>query len=180
MSELALWAIGIGSIGSVFGLGLMLTPEKMRDGLLAFPRSKWLGILLLIIDLVWIVLLIKETPMNTFEKYKTLIMSLAPVAFFLIVFYLDELLAPRALGGLLLLVATPILSAARWHDSQWRLVVTTITYLWIVAGMILVLSPFRFRHWMNKFVQSDGHTRKIGLFKLAASVFIIILGLKVY
>ena len=67
-----------------------------------------------------------------------------------IIFLMDELLAARAFGGLLLLAGNPVLLAARWAPTPWRLVMPTLVYIWVLAGMILVLSPWRLRKALER------------------------------
>jgi uncharacterized protein YjeT (DUF2065 family) len=103
----------------------------------------------------------------------------APLAFVLIVLFMDELLAARAFGGVLLLLGDPILDAIRWHDSPLRLVITSLTYVMVVAGMALVLSPYYFRTWAHAFAGSDGRCRLTGLASCLLGAGLVALGFAV-
>jgi uncharacterized protein YjeT (DUF2065 family) len=81
---------------------------------------------------------------------------------------------------LLLLLANPVINTARWHESAWRLVMIGLAYLWAIAGILLVLSPYYFRRvaeWANR---SEGRCRMLGLARLVFGLALIGLGLTVY
>ena len=118
--------------------------------------------------------------MGFLDAYKPYIYLLAPAVFFATVVYMKELLAPRALGGLLLLVAVPILHAARWHESAWRLVVVVMVYLWIIYGLLLLLSPWWFRKTYQPFLGSEALFTAAAYGKAAFGLVLLLLGIFVY
>ena len=69
--------------------------------------------------------------------------------FFLVVTFVDEFLAVRALGILFLLGAEPLLDAAFFQNETSRLLVTVFAYLLIVAGLFWVTMPYVFRDQLN-------------------------------
>ena len=118
--------------------------------------------------------------LGRFDIVKPALYLLAPACFFLLINFLDELLSARALGGLLLLIANPVLNAARWHDSAWRYVPIVLAYVWAVAGMLLVLSPYLFRRWVLPFCASDGRARLAGAALLALAILLGALAFAVF
>ena len=60
-----------------------------------------------------------------------------PIGFFLVLRFVEEFLAVRALGILFLLAAEPLLEAAFLRYETSRLLVTVFAYLLIVAGLVL-------------------------------------------
>lgn len=168
------------------GLGLLASvltwwaPERTRTVCLAFPRSRVLGGVLTALGLIWVAWLLYNVPMGRFEFLKNWIFPATPVCWVLLFFFLDDLLAVRALGGLLLLVAAPMLDAARWVDSSWRLVITCIAYAWVLFGILMVLGPYRFRHLIIYFMSSPAATRRWALLKACVSILLILLGALVY
>ncbi len=145
MTTLALIIFLLGALQLFLGLVILGAPERFRQWTLRFPRHKPAAWGLTAIDVAWVYILLRALPLGRYENLRPLIHVLAPVSFFLMVRYMDELLAPRALGGLLLLVATPILDHARWHPSAWRYVPIVMAYIMVIKGMTLVLSPHYFR-----------------------------------
>ncbi len=103
-----------------------------------------------------------------------------PIAFVLIMMFVSELLAPRVLGGLLLLISNPILMETRFHDSLWRLVVSVMIYIWIVAGIMLVLHPYRFRQIGSYFLKNSTRSRMVGVSGLGVAALLFVLALSVY
>ncbi len=181
MSELSVAALLIGLLALAGGVISLLVPAKIRAGVAAFPRSIWPGRILAAIDLVWAAYELAQMHLGMFDAWKVHLYWLTPVAIVLCVVYLDELLSPRALGGLLLLVAGPVLDIARWHPSDWRLVVTVIAYLWILLGLVFLLSPWWFRRisvWLTG--RGDHAVRISGAIKAAAGLGLIVLALLVY
>ncbi|MBP7830234.1 MAG: hypothetical protein KA248_09990 [Kiritimatiellae bacterium] len=158
----------------------LLWPPAVRRAVAAFPRSRGPAWLLTALDLAWVAVIVLHAELGRFDWLKPYIYAAAPVAFFLIVIFMDELLAPRALGGLLLLLANPVIRAARWHESDWRWVVMVLAYAWAVAGIVLVLSPFYFRRvaeWANR---TDGRCRFLGALRFGLGLLLLALALAVY
>lgn len=170
----------VGALGLLAGIALLAAPAVCRPFLRDFGRNKIAGWILAALALAWAAWLVKNTPMERFESLKSYIYVAAPVVYFLIVKYMDDLLTTRALGALLLLMANPIVMAARWHDSEWRLVMTIIAYIWVVIGIPLVLSPFLWRRWITPLLSTDTRCRAIGLAKVVLGVCLLFLAWRVY
>ena len=118
--------------------------------------------------------------MGFLDAYKSYIYLLAPAVFVASVVYLKELLAPRALGGFLLLIAVPILQIARWHESLLRLVVVVLVYLWIIYGIVLLLSPWWFRKIFAFFAGNESRIRVAAATKAGLGLVLLLLGIFVY
>ena len=72
-----------------------------------------------------------------------------PVGYGLVLLFVGELLAVRALGILCLLAAEPLLDAAFLRYEPNRLLVTALAYLLIVAGLFWVAIPYVLRDQIN-------------------------------
>lgn len=138
---------------------LMAKPEQLAAACRAFPRNTLAGVALAVLTLLWASYLVSQMTLGELGKYKQLLYLLTPLSIFLVVRYLDELLAARAFGGLLLLLPTVMTDSARWHPSAWRLVIVCIAYAWVIAGMWIVLSPFKFRIWTTWLLAT--HARRL-------------------
>lgn len=112
----------------------------------AFPRNRKWAVVLAALNTAWAAWWVYQMPLGRFAWIQPWLGLLALAAWWLTIRFMDELLAPRMLGGFLLLLAVPILNAARWHPSPWRLIVPVLVYIWVLWGMWLMLSPYRFRH----------------------------------
>jgi len=147
MMSLATISMICGGACAAAGAGLLAAPGTVRRALSAFPRNRPAAWLLTAVALAWVAWIVYHARLGRFDTLKPWIWAAGPVAFGLTVVFVDELLAARALGGLLLLAANPILQTARVHESPWSVVVSGFTYVLIVAGIAWMLGPYRFRRW---------------------------------
>ncbi|PYI95079.1 MAG: hypothetical protein DMF00_16610 [Verrucomicrobia bacterium] len=72
-----------------------------------------------------------------------------PIGYLLVLRFVDEFLAVRALGILCLLAAEPLLDAAFLRYESSRLLITVFAYLLIVAGLFWVSIPYVLRDQIN-------------------------------
>lgn len=173
-------ALLLGGVLVALHLPPLLFPAASRKLALGIPRGDWIAWGLTAIALTWTALIVLNAPLGRFDGWKPALYVVAPLAFIFIVLFLDELLAPRALGGLMLLAANPILNVARWHPSGLRLVVTTLVYLGVLLGMVLVLSPYRLRQLLDFWMRDPIRCRvgaALGVFTGGA---LILLAVTVY
>ena len=177
---LAQLAFLLGGLTLAAGLWQIVAPAQVRRMLEALPRHTPTAWALTAIDLLWVAWLLNETSLGRFDAWKPSLYFITPLSFFLLIRYLDELLAVRALGGLLLLLAHPVLQLIQWHPSPWRLVITTLAYLWVIIGIFLVMSPYLFRRVQRAVVPDDARGRFSALLKLVAGAGLVALGLFVY
>ncbi len=173
-------AIILGALTTAGGLIGIFRPELIKRFVRLFPRSVvpawvlaalccWLGA--------------REAygmNMGFLDAYKKYIFFIAPGVFVASLVYMKELLAPRALGGFLLLIAVPILQIARWHESGLRLVVVVAVYLWIIYGIVLLMSPWYFRKIHNPFMGNESLFKATALGKTTFGIVLLLLGIFVY
>ena len=180
MMPLSGTAIILGILISIIYAPLMLIPDQARTWLNRFPRSRPASWLLVAIDFIWVVWLLHHAQLGRFEGLKSWLYLLGPVCFVVVIYFMDELLAPRALGGLLLLVPVPLLVTARWHDSGFRLVIVVLAYVLVVKGIILVLSPYLFRKTTAFLFKNNRACRAWVLIGLGFGIFVLYLGMTVF
>ncbi len=126
-----------------------LQRERMVPFLKAFPRSKPVGIALLLIATIWSFFLISEMDLGEFYNWRGIGKFLIPIGFFLVVYYVPEFLSVRALGVLLLLIAGPVLQAAFLEPPVTRVLLPLIAYVWIGVGMFWIGMPYLLRDWID-------------------------------
>ncbi len=180
MGKLAMITLILGCVMSFMFFLITLFPAKAMELIKKYPRNKTAGVILTGIDLTWVVYLLLSVPLGRFEGLKTWLYLVAPVLFFLIIYMVDELLAVRAGGGLLLLLASPMLEAAQWHVSGFRYVIIVMAYLMVIKGMVLVLSPYLYRKWTARFFVNTSACRAWGSAGFVFSVFLISLAVTVF
>ena len=162
MSGLGCYSIVLGIVFGGLGVVSLVAPERFGSWIVAFPRNKYAGWALTAIGMVWAAKLLLDTPLGSFEGLKPWVYVVTPVAIFLIGRFMDELLAARALGGVLLLIPAPLLIASRAGESPARLIVVVIAYLMAIEGVALVLGPYQFRRWMALCVRTNTRCRICG------------------
>ena len=156
--------------GIVLGLALIaahlvafLKTDATQAFLKKFPRDyKW-GVILLSIDFAWSMLIMSYMDMGEFYTLRSKFLMLLPVAFVLVLFFVKEFLAVRALGALLLLVSGPVLTAAFLQPPASRLVIPILAYVWIIVGMYFVGMPFLMRDWVNWVTNTAGRWKAASL-----------------
>jgi uncharacterized protein YjeT (DUF2065 family) len=180
MTTLACWSIAVGFVHLVLSAPLLIQPSGALKVLKAFPRHEWAGRVLAAVCIAWSVVLVREMPLGWFDAYKVWLYVAGPLLYLLITLFMAKLLAARALGGVLLLVASPVLDAARFQPSGLRLIVVVLAYGWVIAGMALVLAPYRFRRAAQALCDTTIRCRITGGLGVALGVVLIGLGLSIF
>ena len=127
--------------------------EGARALLRRFPRSREVGALLLTVDAVWAFTLVARIDLGEFSNYRPLFLAMIVAAYFLTLFFVEEFLAVRALGMLLLLAAEPVLEAAFLRPETSRLLLSVLAYVWATLGIFWVGKPYLLRDqiaWISK------------------------------
>lgn len=171
------WILGILTLGG--GIFTAAAPALTRRGMEQFPRSVWPGRVLLAIDMVWSAYAVAQMHLGGFDAAKVHLYWIAPVCIVLGCLYLDELLSVRALGGLLLLAAGPLLAAARNCSSAGWQVMSALAYIWIGVGLLWLLEPWWFRR-IVQMIRSDTAMRACGIFKTMVGVALVVLAVMAY
>ena len=177
---LSVIAIIIGLLATCGGIFTFVKPELAKRTLELFPRSKVPGWILMLACCIMGAYQANYMNMGFLDSYKKFIPYIAVGVFAASLFYMKELLSPRALGGFLLLIAVPIVQIARFHESSWRLVIIVLAYIWVVYGIFTLMSPWYFRKIVDPFLKNEGWLRGAGILKAAVGILILLLGLFVY
>jgi len=123
----------------------LLRPGPVQRWLRKFPRSKAAGLLLLIVDSVWALLLVATMDLGEFSHLRMMLLVVILVSTFLTFRYVDEFLAVRALGIFLLLLAEPLIEAAFLKPQEGRLLLVVFAYILALLGMTWVGLPYLLR-----------------------------------
>ncbi|HME89099.1 MAG TPA: hypothetical protein VKE30_07820 [Chthoniobacterales bacterium] len=154
--------------GFVAGIALILLslpglvkPGPVQDWLKRFPRSGSAGIVLLTLILLWSFWLLATMEMGEFASFRRPLLIVLPIGYVLVLRFVEEFLAVRALGILCLLAAEPLLEAAFFRYETSRLFVTVFAYLLIVAGLFWVTMPYLLRDQINWSAYSNARWRAL-------------------
>lgn len=144
--------LSLRTAGLVLGLMLvaghlyaLLKREELTRWLKELPRNKSLGVAILTVDLVWSWVLISAMDLGEFQSIRKSLQIFIPVTYVLVINFVDEFLAVRALGVFLLLAATPLLNAAFLEMPATRLLLPVLAYCWIIIGLFWVGMPYLLR-----------------------------------
>ncbi len=137
----------------------ILHGATVRGWLKTFPRSKTMGTVLLAIDAIWAFMMMANMDLGEFSSYRKALLVLIPVAAILTLKFVDEFLAVRSLGMLMLLAAEPLLEAAFLRPEKTRLLLVVLAYAWAVLGMFYVGTPYVLRNQIDWLQKSDTRWR---------------------
>jgi hypothetical protein len=154
--------------GFIAGIALILLslpglvkPILVQDWLKRFPRSGIAGVALLTVTLVWSFWLLATMEMGEFSSFRVPLLIVLPIGYLLVMRFVEEFLAVRALGVLCLLAAEPLLEAAFFRYETSRLFLTVLAYLMIVAGLFWVTMPYLLRDQINWSARSNARWRTL-------------------
>lgn len=179
-----IYSLSLGAAFVLTGVFLLLLgalplamPRPTTAALLAFPRSRMAGLLLLLGAAVWSYYLISTIDLGEFDKFRRYAQIIIPIASILTAIYVEELLAPRALGMLVLLAAEPLLEAAFLQPQASRLFLVTFTYIAIVFAMFWIGMPYVLRDHLRWLTAELWRLRLVSGFLAAYGLLLLILGL---
>ena len=139
----------------------LVKPGSVQNWLKRFPRSGIAGVVLLTFTLVWSFWLLATMEMGEFSSFRRPLMVVLPIGYVLVLRFVAEFLAVRALGILCLLAAEPLLEAAFFRYETSRLFLTVLAYLLIVAGVFWVTLPYLLRDQINWSARSNMRWRTV-------------------
>ena len=128
----------------------------------------------------WFLWNLNNEAISDFAAYKSVMLFGFGAVGVLTCIFVRDFLAVRGLAVVLLLLGKLMLDTARWHDSEWRLVVSTLAYVWIIAGMWFTVSPWRLRDLIQWATANERRLRLVSAVRLALGAFLVILGLTVF
>ncbi len=111
----------------------------------ALPRSRAAAGILLAIAAIWSFLMLQDLDLGEFSRLRSIMLVGVVAGAILSWIYVEEFLAVRALGMILLLAAEPLLGSAMLRTEQSRVLLTLLAYLWASAGLLFVGMPYTLR-----------------------------------
>jgi hypothetical protein len=153
--NLQIAGIVAGALLVLISLPGFIKPAAAQTWLKRLPRSRAAGVLLLTVVLVWSFWLLATMEMGEFSSFRRPLLIVLPIGYVLVIRFVDEFLAVRALGILCLLAAEPVLEAAFFRYETSRLFLTVFAYVLILAGLFWVTMPYLLRDQINWSTQSN-------------------------
>ena len=166
-------------------LVLLAMPGLVRPPLLQpwarrFPRSRIAGFVLFTLALIWSFWLLWTMEMGEFAPFRKPLLVALPIGYILVLRFVDEFLAVRALGILCLLAAEPLLDAAFLRYESLRLVLTVFAYILIVLGLFWVTMPYLLREQIDWSARGPLRWRAVHAFALVYGAALLVLAFTVY
>lgn len=174
-SDLHTVALAAGIFLVLIGLPGLIKPQPLQNLAKRLPRSRAAGIILLTVAFAWSFWLLATMEMGEFASFRRPLLIVLPIGYFLVIRFVGEFLAVRALGILCLLAAEPLLEAAFFRYEPSRLFVTVFAYILIVAGLFWVTMPYLLRDQIDW--SAGTNTRWLAIHGIATAYGIIILAL---
>ena len=178
--KLSTLTIGLGVLLCVPQFYGLLKPAEFAKAVRRFPRSIPWGYALMALGTAWFLWNLNAESISDFAPYKKwMLLAFGSLGLATCIF-VPDFLAVRGLAIVMLLVAKLMLDTARWHDSQWRLVIATWAYIWIIAGMWFTISPWCLRDIIHWATADERRIKLSSAVRLAFGLFVVILGLTVF
>ena len=81
---------------------------------------------------------------------------------------------------MMLVLAKSMVDSARWIDTEWRLVIVSWAYVWVIAGIWFTVTPWRLRNLIEWATETESRTRRISAVRFAFGLLVVVLGATVY
>ena len=174
--KLSTLTVGLGVLVCALQVYGILKPAEFAKAVRRFPRSIPWGYALMALGTAWFLWNLNAESISDFAPYKKwMLLAFGSLGLATCIF-VPDFLAVRGLAIVMLLLAKLMLDTARWHDSQWRLVIATWAYVWIIAGMWFTISPWRLRDIIHWATADERRIKLTSAVRLAFGLFVVILG----
>ncbi len=137
----------------------LFAPQATKDWLKALPRSKVMGWVLFTMVGVWAELLVWRVDLGEFTPWRPRLLTFIPIAYILTLMFVEEFLAARALGMLVLLGAEPLLESAFLRPEAGRLFLVSLVYVWILLALFWIGMPYTLRDQVGWLTRSASRWR---------------------
>ena len=177
----------LSTLSVVLGLVLALphlyglaNPKAFATTVRGFPRNPAVGWVLMLLGTIWFLYYVSQENVSDFANMKKIFYLLFGAVGIGACIFVQDFLAVRGLAVILLLAAKLMTDTARWEETQWRLVIATLAYLWAFAGMWFTVSPWRARDLLNWSVATDSRTRFTSGARVVLGLLLVVLGLTAF
>ncbi len=178
--KLSTLAIILGLLTALLnGYGL-LKPVDFAAKARRFPRYTPIGFVLVLAATAWFEYYVNIESVSEFAAFKGYLLLFFALVGIGVCIFVQDFLPIRGLAALMLLAAKLMVDTARWVDTEWRLVIVTWAYIWVIAGMWFTVSPWRLRDLINWATANEERTRLLSGIRFVFGVLVIVLGVTVY
>ena len=158
----------------------LVLPGPTQSWLKTFPRSSFFGVVLLGIAAIWFYWLVSSMDLGEFDKFRKALKIGTPIAAVLTGLYVQEFLAVRSLGMIVLLAAEALLEAAWLRPEMSRLWMVTLVYVWLTVALFWVGMPYTLRDQIAWVSASPGRWRGAAVFGIVYGAILLVVGLTLW
>ena len=169
-------AIIIGGAYCALHLYALLQPRSFIQQARAFPRSEFIGFILMGLGTAWFLYNLNNEAIADFAAYKKYMLTAFGALGVLTCLYVRDYLAVRGLAVCLLLLAWFTLNRTRWAESPARLVLVVWAYTWVICGMWFTISPWRLRDYIHWWTASEKRLKLGSILQLVLGAVVLVLG----
>jgi hypothetical protein len=136
----------------------------------------------MLLGTVWFLWNVSQESISDFAAYKNVLLAVFAAVGIGSCIFVRDFLAVRGLAVVLLLLAKLMVDTGRpaLQDSQWPLVVQTLAYLLVIAGIWFTISPWRLRNLFEWITADPSRMKRICGGLLGLGLFVALLGLVKY
>jgi hypothetical protein len=157
------------------GLPFLAAPARIEKAVLAFPRHRMAGIVLMLMGGAWFLWKITQLGQSDFGDYKIILLVLFAATLVGSILYVPDFLAVRGLAILILLSAnTGVKAAFGLYDIPERLVLVTIIYIFIICALVFGIMPYKMRDFLNGLYRKSIRVRLFGAVLVLMSLALFI------
>ena len=169
------WCLLIGGFHLLLGVAMLALHGGAAAAIKRFPRNAIAGVTLSTIAFIWAAIIVHVAPLDFIAPYKLPVVIALLVSIPLSWFWMGDLLAARALGGILVLLPAPILLVTRFLDSDWRLVMVVLMYVYAVTGMFFAGMPHLCRDAITWITARPKRFTAAGVVSLVIGLLVLLL-----
>jgi hypothetical protein len=174
------WFFLIGIPMAAFGAFAAFRPSLAARALVAFPRNRAAGVALCALGWLGTAYELDTIGIEVFDRFlKAFPFELWILAFVLTVltcWWMPNLLPIRGLSAVFMLFPAEMFHVIRLEPTDWRLVLVSIAYVCIVAGMFGMFYPWRIRQFLAWLAEKRSRVAIAGCPVLAAGALCFVLG----
>lgn len=180
--KLSLLTILLGAVLSVPQIYGLARPKDFTAAVRKFPRNYPAGVVLMLLATGWFVWNVNNEPIADFSVFKPYMLAGFAAVGVGSCLFVRDFLAVRALAVIFLLLAKLIVDTGRVHlgESPFVLIIQSLAYVMVVAGIWFTIAPWRLRDWLDWFTANDKIVRVSCGARLAFDLFLVVLGLTAF
>jgi hypothetical protein len=182
MSTLSIVSVLVGVGLIVPPLWGLSRPAPFTAAARRFPRAEPVGFALMLLGTGWFLWNVGQESISDFASYKNLLIAVFAGIGLGSCMFVRDFLAVRGLAVVLLLIAKLMVDTGRpaLPHQPMVLVVQSLAYVLVIAGIWLTISPWRLRDWINWCTASESRLKLSCSVALGVGLLVAGLGVMVF